>query len=102
MASFALACAIGGVAGFAGGELLLAFFANGANLSFYGFVPIAIGGLGNNKGAMVGGFALGLVQQACNFLFGGVFAAVAVFAVLIVALLAAPQGMFGTATARRV
>jgi branched-chain amino acid transport system permease protein len=102
MASFALSGAIGGIAGFAGGELLLAFFANGAMLSFYGFVPIAIGGLGNNRGAVAGGFALGLLQQASNFLFGGVFAAVVVFLVFIVALLAAPRGLFGSPPERRV
>jgi len=102
MASFAMAGAIGGIAGFASGELLLAFFANGATLNFYGFVPVALGGLGNNRGAVIGGLALGLFQQAANFIFGGVFAAVAVFVVFIVALLAAPQGLFGTTTARRV
>jgi branched-chain amino acid transport system permease protein len=102
MASFAMASAIGGLAGFASGELLLAFFANGATLNFYGFVPVALGGLGNNRGAIVGGLALGLFQQAANFLFGGIFASVAVFIVFIVALLAAPQGLFGTTAARRV
>ena len=93
---------IGGVAGFSGGELLLAFFANGALLNFYGFVPVALGGLGNNRGAIVGGLALGLFQQAANFLVGGIFSSVAVFALFIVVLLAAPQGLFGTSTARRV
>ncbi len=102
MASFALSSAIGGAAGFAAGELLLAFFANGPMLSFYGFIPIAIGGLGNNRGAVIGGLVLGLLQQACNFIFGGVFASVAVFAVFIVALLAVPQGIFGSTTERRV
>jgi branched-chain amino acid transport system permease protein len=102
VASFALAGAIGGIAGFAAGQLLLAFFANGAMLSFYGFVPIAIGGLGNNRGAIAGGLALGVVQQACNFVFGGVFASVAVFILFIAALLAVPQGLFGSASLRRV
>ncbi len=41
IASYALAGVIGGIAGFSGGELLLAFFANGALLNFYGFVPVA-------------------------------------------------------------
>ncbi len=100
--SFALSGAIGGIAGFAAGQLLLAFFANGAMLAFYGFIPIAIGGLGNNRGAVVGGLLLGVVQQACNFVFGGVFASVAVFLVFIAALLAVPQGLFGTTRARRV
>jgi len=68
VASYALAGVVGGIAGFSGGELLLAFFANGALLNFYGFVPVALGGLGNNRGAIIGGLALGLFQQAANFM----------------------------------
>ena len=102
IASYALAGIIGGVAGYSSGELLLAFFANGALLNFYGFVPVALGGLGNNRGSIVGGLALGLFQQAANFLVGGIFSSVAVFTLFIVVLLAAPQGVFGGATVRRV
>jgi len=102
MASYALAAMIGGIAGFASGGLLLANFANGSILNFYGFVPVALGGLGNNRGAIIGGLALGVFQQTANFLVGGVFASVAVFAVFIIVLLAAPQGLFGSTSARRV
>jgi branched-chain amino acid transport system permease protein len=102
VASYALAGAIGALAGFSGGLLLLAFVANGPLLNFYGFVPVALGGLGNNRGAIVGGFALGLFQQAMNFLVGGIFSSVAVFALFIVVLLLAPQGLFGAPAARRV
>ncbi len=102
MLSYALAGVIGGLAGFAGGELLLAFFANGPMLSFYGFVPVALGGLGNNRGAIVGGLALGLFQQAASYLIGGLFVSVATFAVFIAVLLIAPQGLFGAPSARRV
>ncbi len=102
IASFALAGVIGALAGFAGGELMLAFVANGAQLNFYGFVPVALGGLGQNRGAVIGGLALGIFQQAANFLVGGIFASVAVFVVFIVVLLAAPQGLFGTSRMRRV
>jgi branched-chain amino acid transport system permease protein len=102
IASYALAGAIGALAGFSGGLLLLAFVANGPLLNFYGFVPVALGGLGNNRGAIVGGFALGLFQQAANFLVGGIFASVAVFALFILVLLLAPQGLFGAPVARRV
>ena len=98
----ALAGVIGGLAGFASGQLLLAFFANGPMLNFYGFIPVALGGLGNNRGAIVSGLILGVFQQAANFTFGGVFAAVAVFTVFIVVLLAAPQGLFGAPQQRRV
>ena len=102
VASYALAGGIGALAGFSGGALLLAFVANGPLLNFYGFVPVALGGLGNNRGAIVGGLALGVFQQAANFLVGGIFSSVAVFTLFIVVLLATPQGLFGTTTARRV
>jgi len=102
MASFALAGAIGALAGFAGGEMLLAFFANAPMLTFYGFVPVALGGMGNNRGAIVAGLLLGLFQQTANFLVGGIFASVAVFTVFIITLLARPEGLVGATRQRRV
>ena len=102
IASFAIAGAIGALAGFAGGQLLLAFFANAPMLTFYGFVPVALGGMGNNRGAVVAGLILGLFQQAANFLVGGIFASVAVFAAFIFVLLAFPDGLAGASTQRRV
>jgi branched-chain amino acid transport system permease protein len=102
MTSYALAGVIGALAGFAGGEMLLAFFANAPMLTFYGFVPVALGGMGNNRGAVVAGLLLGLFQQAANFLVGGVFASVAVFSMFIIVLLARPEGLAGRAIERRV
>src|SRR3979411_498829 len=50
MASYALAGMIGTLAGFTGAEMLLAFFGNQSILNFYGFVPVALGGMGSNRG----------------------------------------------------
>jgi branched-chain amino acid transport system permease protein len=102
VASFALAGIIGMLAGFTGAEMLLAFFGNQSILNFYGFVPVALGGMGSNRGAVIGGLALGLFQQAANFLLGGIFAAVAVFVVFIAILLVRPEGLAGGAATRRV
>ncbi|MGE0421326.1 MAG: branched-chain amino acid ABC transporter permease [Reyranellaceae bacterium] len=102
IASYALAGVIGALAGFAGAQMLLAFFGNQSILSFYGFIPVALGGMGSNRGAVIGGLALGLFQQAANFLVGGIFASVAVFVVFILVLLLRPEGLAGAATARRV
>ena len=102
IASFALAGVIGALAGFAGGQLLLAFFANAPLLTFYGFVPVALGGMGNNRGAVAAGLILGLFQQAANFLVGGIFASVAVFTAFIFVLLAFPDGLAGASAQRRV
>src|ERR1700680_1021294 len=74
MASFALAGMVGMLAGFTGGEMLLAFFGNQPILNFYGFVPVALGGMGSTPGALAGGLALGLFPQAANFFVGGIFA----------------------------
>ena len=102
IASFALAGVIGTLAGFTGGEMMLAYFGNGPLLNFYGFVPVALGGMGSNRGAVAGGLALGLFQQTANFLVGGIFASVAVFVVFIIVLLVRPEGLAGAAPARRV
>ena len=102
MLSYALAGVIGALAGFASGQLFLAYFANGGLLNFYGFVPVALGGLGNNRGAVAGGLALGVFQQAASYLVGGIFSSVAVFAAFIVVLLARPEGLAGVALGRRV
>jgi branched-chain amino acid transport system permease protein len=102
IASFALAGVIGALAGFAGGEMLLAFFGNAPLLTFYGFIPVALGAMGSNRGAVVAGLLLGLFQQAANFLVGGIFASVAVFSVFIIVLLARPEGLAGTPLQRRV
>jgi branched-chain amino acid transport system permease protein len=102
IASFAIAGIIGALAGFAGGQLLLAFFANAPLLTFYGFVPVALGGMGNYRGAVVAGLILGLFQQAANFLVGGIFASVAVFTAFIFVLLAFPDGLAGASAQRRV
>jgi branched-chain amino acid transport system permease protein len=51
---------------------------------------------------VVAGLLLGLFQQTANFLVGGIFASVAVFAVFIIVLLARPEGLVGAALQRRV
>jgi branched-chain amino acid transport system permease protein len=65
-------------------QLLLAFFANAPLLTFSRLrAGRARAGMGNNRGAVVGGRPLLLFQQAANFLVGGIFASVAVFTVFI-------------------
>lgn len=100
--SYVLAGFVGALAGFVAGQLLFAFFAIGALLTFYGFIPIAIGGIGSNRGALVGGLTVGILQQVANYLVGGVFVGVVTFALFIVVLVLVPQGLFGSTTARRV
>ncbi len=102
LTSYLLAGAIGGLAGFAGGQLTFAFFAIGVTFTFYGFIPVAFGGLGSNRGALIGGFLLGIIQQVANYVFGGSYIGAISFFSFIAVLLLLPRGIFGTAEARRV
>lgn len=102
MTSFAIAGVMGGLAGFAGGELMKAFFGNGPELTLYGFIPVALGGIGNNRGAIVAGLGTGIFQQAVDSLGGGLAGEVATFGAFIALLLIVPEGLFGASTARRV
>src|SRR6185295_7075346 len=59
--SYVIAGAMGGLAGFAAGQLTFANFALGLSLTLNGFIALAVGGLGSNVGALVGGAALGIL-----------------------------------------
>ena len=96
----------GGLAGLAGvlAGLLQATF--DPNLGFVLLLPVfaavVLGGIGSAYGALVGGLALGIVQELSTWeeLGGGlspVWKPVVAFVVLIAVLLVRPQGLFGKA-----
>lgn len=97
--SYVLAGAIGAFAGFAAGQLTFAYFALGLTLSLYGFVALAVGGLGSNLGAVVGGLALGLLTSLATWLGAGEYQQTIAVGLLMIVLLLKPEGLFG---ARRV
>jgi branched-subunit amino acid ABC-type transport system permease component len=66
------------------------------------FAAVVLGGIGNPYGALAGGFLLGIVTELSTWEgFGGgvdpVYKPVVAFGVLIVVLLARPQGLLGRA-----
>lgn len=102
VAGYMLAGLVGALAGFAGGQMTYAYFAIGVTFVFNGFVAIAIGGLGDNRGAVIGGVLLGVIEQVSSYTLGGSYKGTAVLVVLVAALLVIPNGIFGRAEARRV
>jgi branched-chain amino acid transport system permease protein len=71
-------------------------------LGLKAFVAAVIGGIGNVRGAMLGGFFIGMVE-----LFGGAYIStslrdVYVFSLLILVLLVRPGGILGSAVAEKV
>jgi branched-chain amino acid transport system permease protein len=64
-----------------------------------------MGGIGNLKGAVLGGFIIGMIQQICDgreslwiFPFGPSWTPVYVFAYLVLVMVFKPSGLLGEET----
>lgn len=100
--SYALAGAVGAMAGFAAGQLTFAYFAVGLILTLNGFIALAVGGLGSTIGAVIGGLALGLLMSLATALVGGQYVNTVAIGLLVVVLLVRPEGIFGAKRVRPV
>ena len=67
-----------------------------------GFTAAVVGGIGSIPGAMLGGLVVGLTEAYASGYFGGRWAELVVFGVLIFVLLVRPQGLLGTAELKKV
>lgn len=95
MLTFGLAAALGALAA---AMLAPIYSVNpwmGMPVLFKGFVVVILGGLGSFPGAIVGGFALGLIEVAGVQLTSVEWRDAVAFAVLILAVWVRPWGLFG-------
>jgi branched-chain amino acid transport system permease protein len=67
-----------------------------------GFIGAILGGYNSLVGSVVGGFALGVLENLAGVYISSAFKDVVTFCVLIVVLVFRPAGMFGTPESRRV
>ena len=66
-----------------------------------GFVVIIVGGLGDIRGALIAGLALGIIEvMTAGYINSGLKEAVA-FLILVAVLWTRPSGLFGHAVVRR-
>ena len=73
----------------------------GETMMLRGFVVIIVGGMGDLRGAVIAGFALGIIEvMTAGYLSSGLKEAVA-FLILVVVLWTRPAGLFGRAVVRR-
>jgi branched-chain amino acid transport system permease protein len=100
--SYVLAGALGGLAGFAAGQLTFAYFALGLTLTLNGFIALAVGGLGSNLGALIGGFSLGLLNAFAAYYVGGEYQQTIAVGLLMLVLLIRPEGLLGSRNVRPV
>jgi branched-chain amino acid transport system permease protein len=66
-------------------------------LGIKAFTAAVLGGIGNLRGALVGGFVLGLIEIYGATIFGAQWLNVVAFVVLVVVLMFRPTGILGEA-----
>ncbi len=91
---------LGGLMAGWAGMLNMTFFEStrfdvGFLLGVKAFTAAVLGGIGNLRGALLGGFLLGLIENYGSALFGGQWKDVVAFAVLVLVLMVRPTGILG-------
>jgi branched-chain amino acid transport system permease protein len=93
---------VGGVMAGAAGMLYVAIYPAVPAFWFIGFTPgikaftaAVLGGIGNIRGAMLGGLVLGLVEAYTTPCFGAQWTDVVAFVVLVLVLMVRPTGILG-------
>jgi branched-chain amino acid transport system permease protein len=103
LCAFALASAIGGVAGYlvlATDQQVTPMF--GMWATFKGLIAMMIGGLGSIPGAILGGLVLGVVEAHSQWHFGPQVRELIAYLLLFACLVLRPGGILGEAPARSV
>jgi branched-chain amino acid transport system permease protein len=73
-------------------------FNQGFTAGLIAFTAAVMGGIGNLKGAVVGGLIIGVIQSISDDHYGQVWTPAVVFAILIMIMVFRPQGLFGEET----
>jgi branched-chain amino acid transport system permease protein len=95
-ATFFLGSALAGVAGVLIGLYYTQIdFVMGYSAGLKAFTAAVLGGIGNIRGAMLGGLLLGVIESVAVSFINPAFKDVVVFAVLILTLVFRPEGLLG-------
>ncbi|HET6438403.1 MAG TPA: branched-chain amino acid ABC transporter permease [Anaeromyxobacter sp.] len=100
-ASFFISSALGGAAGILYGLSYNAISPDmGGSVELKGLAVIIVGGMGSMPGAVVAGFALGLIEVFVVAHLGASFRDAVSFAALFLVVVLRPRGLFGAASMR--
>jgi branched-chain amino acid transport system permease protein len=100
--SFFLGGGIAALTGVLAAPLLYASTGLGPSLLLKGFAAAAVGGIGNNRGALIAGYIIGIAEALAAAALSPGYQLASTFAVTLVILLIRPHGLFGRAEARSV
>jgi len=95
MTAFTLSIVIAGIAGLLLTALYYAYPQMGAMYGTATFVAVVLGGMGNIKGAFIGGLLIGLVENLVGTTLGPDLGPAGIFLMFIVVVYFRPQGLFG-------
>ena len=100
--SFALSAGIGALAGVLVTPITMTSYDVGLALALKGFAAAMLGGMGNPKGALVGGLMLGLLEGLTAGYLSSQYKDAAAFIVILAVLFFMPQGLYGRKSTDRV
>lgn len=100
--SFAMSAGIGALAGVLVTPITMTSYDVGLAFALKGFAAAMLGGMGNPKGALVGGFTLGMLEGLTAGYISSQYKDAAAFIVILAVLFFMPQGLFGRSATDRV
>ena len=100
--SFALSAGIGALAGVLISPITMTSYDVGLALALKGFAAAMLGGMGDPKGALVGGLLLGLMEALTAGYLSSQYKDAAAFIIILAVLFFLPQGLFGRKSTERV
>jgi len=74
----------------------------GAMIGWKAFIAAVVGGIGDIKGAFIGGFILGFVEILVVAVFPSTFRDLIAFSILLIILALKPTGLFGVAKSTKI
>jgi branched-chain amino acid transport system permease protein len=92
--SFGLAALLGAIGGVVFTPLISTQFDAGVSMTLNGFAAAIIGGMGNIRGAIVGGLVIGILQSLSTAFISSVYGDAVIYGVLFVLLTIWPAGFF--------
>ena len=93
--TFILGGFLGGAAGYLYGLSFGVVYTMGFTPALKAFTAAVLGGIGNLRGAVIGGLLLGVVESMAVAFVNGAYIDVVAFAVLVLVLLFRPTGILG-------
>lgn len=101
-AAYAISTVFAGIAGVLIAPLFNVNSDMGTLFGIKAFAVAILGGITSAWGVMIAGLIFGIAEASITVLFGSVYTQIAMFALVIVALAAMPNGLFGRAGIKKV